>query len=190
LTGAIWHLTRRAIDTRPDELLLHAAAVVLDGRTVIISGRSGAGKSTTAGALIQRGGKYLSDEVVVVDRVGQIVEWLPRPLGLDVSSVEMLGGSTEQRAGPVERRVPPAECWTGAPPTRSTIVFLDEVGGPLVVRQPTRSDAVARLIGEAFLPGARRQWGLERVEALTRSAVVVRLRGGTPPERVAAIRAA
>lgn len=41
---------------------LHAGAALLDGRTIGIAGHSGAGKSTTVHALVQRGARLLSDD--------------------------------------------------------------------------------------------------------------------------------
>lgn len=46
---------------------LHAGAVLLDGRTIGIAGHSGAGKSTTVHALVQRGARLLSDDQLLVD---------------------------------------------------------------------------------------------------------------------------
>lgn len=46
---------------------LHAGAVELDGRTIGIAGHSGAGKSTTVHALVQRGARLLSDDQLLVD---------------------------------------------------------------------------------------------------------------------------
>mgnify|MGYP001814614173 CR=1 FL=1 len=188
LTGAIWQMTQKAIESRPDSLLLHAAAVVLDDRLVIVSGRSGAGKSTTAAALLDAGARYLTDEVLVVDSKGRVVEWLPRPLGLDVTSIELLGGTSNRRAGPVERPVRPGDCWSGPLPDPCTIVLLDEIGGPLEVTRPDRSAVVARLIGETFPEADTAQWGLDRIEMLTRDRRAVQIKGGTPTERIRAIR--
>jgi HPr Serine kinase C-terminal domain len=46
---------------------LHAATVSIAGRVVAIVGSSGAGKSTTALALVQRGGTLIADDVAVFD---------------------------------------------------------------------------------------------------------------------------
>ncbi len=46
---------------------LHAGAVALGGRTIGIAGHSGAGKSTTVHALVQRGARLLSDDQLLVD---------------------------------------------------------------------------------------------------------------------------
>jgi hypothetical protein len=47
--------------------LLHGAAVRVDSNAVAIVGTSGAGKSTTAAALVEAGASLLSDEVVALD---------------------------------------------------------------------------------------------------------------------------
>jgi serine kinase of HPr protein (carbohydrate metabolism regulator) len=48
---------------------LHASCVALDGRAVLISGRSGSGKSDLALRLIDRGGTLVSDDYTIVQRV-------------------------------------------------------------------------------------------------------------------------
>lgn len=54
---------------------LHASAVELDGRAVIVAGESGRGKSTLAAALCMVGGTLLADDLTVVgvDRVHGVV---------------------------------------------------------------------------------------------------------------------
>ncbi|RRI01143.1 serine kinase [Mesorhizobium tamadayense] len=48
-------------------LILHASAVAVGGRSVIFMGDKGAGKSTTAGAMIRAGHLLLTDDVVALD---------------------------------------------------------------------------------------------------------------------------
>jgi serine kinase of HPr protein (carbohydrate metabolism regulator) len=49
---------------------LHASCVVKDGRAILISGRSGSGKSDLALRLIDRGAVLVSDDYTIVRRVG------------------------------------------------------------------------------------------------------------------------
>lgn len=49
-------------------MLLHASAVIHHGRAFLFCGASGAGKSTIAGALVQRGASFLADDVCSVDQ--------------------------------------------------------------------------------------------------------------------------
>lgn len=48
-------------------LVLHASAVAVGGQSVIFMGDKGAGKSTTAGAMIRAGHLLLTDDVVALD---------------------------------------------------------------------------------------------------------------------------
>ncbi|RAZ91267.1 serine kinase [Mesorhizobium hawassense] len=48
-------------------LVLHASAVAVDGKSVVFMGDKGAGKSTTAGAMIRAGHRLLTDDVVAMD---------------------------------------------------------------------------------------------------------------------------
>lgn len=48
-------------------LCLHASSVVTDGRAHLVVGASGAGKSTTAAALVERGATLLADDITAID---------------------------------------------------------------------------------------------------------------------------
>lgn len=52
---------------RPDRLLVHAGAVGAGGSVVLLAGRAGSGKSTTAVASLLAGHDYLGDDYVLVD---------------------------------------------------------------------------------------------------------------------------
>ncbi len=47
-------------------LTLHAGAVAIDGEAIVIAGASGAGKSTTTAAFLERGASLLTDDVAVI----------------------------------------------------------------------------------------------------------------------------
>jgi hypothetical protein len=49
---------------------LHASAVEVDGSAIGLCGPGGAGKSTTAAAFAERGFRVLSDDVLILDRLG------------------------------------------------------------------------------------------------------------------------
>ena len=49
---------------------LHASCVVREGRAILISGRSGSGKSDLALRLIDRGASLVSDDYTIVRRIG------------------------------------------------------------------------------------------------------------------------
>ena len=58
-------------------LCLHATAMDVNGRTIAIAGDSGAGKSTTAMALRQRGHSVLVDDVTLLDQSGDKPVFIP-----------------------------------------------------------------------------------------------------------------
>ena len=64
LAGAVTAL----IHTLRGRAVLHASAVNLDGVTVAVTGRSGAGKSTVAAMLCSAGARLVADDVLVLDR--------------------------------------------------------------------------------------------------------------------------
>ena len=51
--------------------ILHASCVAIEGRAVLIEGRSGAGKSDLALRLIDRGAALVSDDYTVLRRIGK-----------------------------------------------------------------------------------------------------------------------
>ncbi len=55
---------------RRGRLVLHGSAVEVAGRAVVLLGQKGAGKSTTAAALLARGHRLLTDDLVVIDLDG------------------------------------------------------------------------------------------------------------------------
>ena len=70
----LWHVNQQMVDRdQGKHLLLHAAAAERDGLLVVLAGSSGSGKSTTVAALVQHGFRYVTDEVVVLDR--ESLEW-------------------------------------------------------------------------------------------------------------------
>ncbi len=79
---ALLNLLRAALAWRlPSRggLLLHAAAVVLDGRAFVLAGSEGSGKSTFAGLAESRGARVLSDDLVLLDASGDAVAALGAP---------------------------------------------------------------------------------------------------------------
>lgn len=77
--------------------LLHASAIVIDGRAIAIAGPAGAGKSTTAAAFAQRGHPVLTDDIVALEFSGEdcLVQADCSLLRLWPESSELLGGSAE-----------------------------------------------------------------------------------------------
>jgi hypothetical protein len=90
----------------PGLVFVHAGSVAVDGRAIVLPGRSFAGKTSLVAALLGKGADYLSDEYAVLDANGGVHPYARRlsirePAGRrEVAAVE-LGGATADGPLPV-----------------------------------------------------------------------------------------
>jgi len=77
--------------------MFHAAALSRDGATVLVPGKSGAGKTTLAAWLLHRGFAYLTDELVLLEPGTNRVRGFTRPLNLKKGSFAVLEQHTDVR---------------------------------------------------------------------------------------------
>lgn len=83
------------IEQRHGHLVLHAgAASRQDGRSVVVHGASGVGKTTLTAALVQSGLAYLTDETVCVDPRTLEIEPFPKPLTVKPGAQSLLAHLT------------------------------------------------------------------------------------------------
>ncbi|MCH7872986.1 MAG: hypothetical protein IID33_14925 [Planctomycetes bacterium] len=75
-----WAINSRVILTRTDFLQLRAAGMVRDGVGVILAGGSGSGKSTLAAALLVRGWRYGSDDLILIDPATGFMHPFPKAI--------------------------------------------------------------------------------------------------------------
>jgi hypothetical protein len=79
-------------------IAMHGSAVVIDGQGVILTGFTGAGKSTLAGSLRKQGFALVSDDVSAISRDAEGTFWVqpgyPQQK-LDQSSAAMIGINTD-----------------------------------------------------------------------------------------------
>lgn len=98
--------------TEPSSETLHASCVAIEGRAVLITGRSGAGKSDLALRLIDRGALLVSDDYTLIQR---------RAGCLSASAPERIAGRIEVRglgilSHPFIANVPVAGLVSGSDP--------------------------------------------------------------------------
>jgi len=103
---------------------IHVSSVAIDGRAVLIGGRSGAGKSDLALRLIDRGAVLISDDYTFVRRVsGQAMASAPERI---IGKIEVRGVGIEEMVN--AQNVPVA-------------LYVDLSGEP--VRLPEGKDRIA-----------------------------------------------
>jgi hypothetical protein len=61
------------------QVFVHAGVVAVNGRAILVPGRSGTGKTTLVRALVEAGATYYSDEYAVLDREGRVHPYPRRP---------------------------------------------------------------------------------------------------------------
>jgi hypothetical protein len=94
-TAALFGTVGAFVLAQQGRFALHASVVEIDGRTVAIAGRRGAGKSTTALALLRAGHRLVTDDVVPLDFDGSAAVHRPagRPINIDPATAGRLGVS-------------------------------------------------------------------------------------------------
>lgn len=154
LAWLFWHFTQQAIATVPDRLLLHAALLELDGRGLVLCGRMNSGKSTLAGALVERGWRYHSDEVVVLEEQGgsPVVSGFPRPLVVEGGSQRLLSGlrpppSWRARFRRKHWHLPLAPPELAAVPLAALVIPIVDAGKPARL-EPAQAATLCRLLWE------------------------------------------
>lgn len=81
-----WAVNRRAVAGTCGHLILHAGAVEIGGRAVLVVGGMEVGKSTLVTGLVRGGAAYLTDEATAVDTTAGVVTPYPKAITLDHGS--------------------------------------------------------------------------------------------------------
>lgn len=117
---AVITATLEFIEAHRGSLLLHAGGVATaDGRTIVVHGASGAGKTTLCAALVAQGLAYLTDETLTLDPQSLRIEPFPKPLTIKPGSQHVLSAL---RPAP-DQIDPESGNWQ---------VSADRVGGPTI----------------------------------------------------------
>ena len=170
--------------------VLHAAAVVLAGRAVAVTGTSGAGKSSVAAALALRGAELLTDDVLAVERSdgGLVAHPGPPLLALRAAEVTTLGDDRLESVGAVAGEGGGKSYVTvaavPAPVELGRLAVLRRTADPGgVVVEPLGRPPARVLLSALFLPElatpARLRGQLEVLDALGSAVEVVEVRSGS-----------
>lgn len=138
---------RLLIATRaPDHVFVHAGCVAVDGRALVLPGRSFSGKSTLVAALLREGADYLSDEFAVLCPDGTVLAY-PRPISLRATRSQPASEVDADRLGAT---VEPGPCPVAAV---ATITYLPT--GTLQTEEVPAGAAALRLL-EHTVPARER----------------------------------
>jgi hypothetical protein len=162
-------------------VVLHASAVVVGGQAVAFVGHKGFGKSTTAGALLARGHRLLTDDLLAVDVSGPVARVHPgfpmlklwpdavAHLGGDPGVLPVLHQSVAKRSQVLNPQNDPHRAYPLA-----RIVVLDR-GETLDLRPISTRDAFVEAIRFSYaVEPIREEAGAARVPHVRRYSELVR----------------
>jgi HprK-related kinase A len=141
-------------------LVIHAAVVERNGKAFIFPGAPGSGKSTLCAALVSRGWRLLSDEMVLVSVDSGLITPIPRPVSLKNQSIDIIKAfATEATFGDIVEETSKGTVGHLRPPEASVIAADCKVA-PSVIVFPTYESGVQPVLeklpkGYAFLEVAK-----------------------------------
>ena len=146
-----WELNRVVLERR--RCTIHAAAVALDGRCIVLCGSTMSGKTTLAGWMAAHGAGYVADEIVALTPDGLALDY-HRPLGVrhggPLDPLFTHPDDLDRRFDSYEMLVPVSALQGGAiaatPLPVAAVVFPQyEVGAPTALTTVPKSEALTRL---------------------------------------------
>jgi hypothetical protein len=187
-------VTRRAITAADADLVLHAGAVRIDQRAVLLSSPAHGGMSTLVAALVAEGCGYLADGAVAVRLHDGRVRPFPQPLALDDRALDMLPEVPALRLGRTETadgaRLVALRSGASCDSTLQVamVAFLEPETSGLTVVQPVSSgDAVVRLGERCFNFPRHGAAAIETLTRLVRDANRIAVVGGDPRSSACAL---
>jgi hypothetical protein len=170
-------VVRALIVEMTSAVVLHAGAVSLNGRALLLAGPTGSGKTSLAAWFVANGFHYLSDEVVAVVEGGTDVVGFPRAMvvkGEAAGKVEALtafgAANTIRTAASAMIRPTPERIAGCSPQSCGLIIFPKfEAGAPLRIAAVSAAQAGLRLMGCNLNARNLRGEGFGEIGALARA---------------------
>ena len=184
-------LNLAAISNTRESILLHAGAVELKGRVVVIAGVSGQGKSTLTAALVRSGFSYVTDELVIIDPSTRFVRPYLKPLDLGAESLKMLDLDPDDEFAIDKKHVVPSEVGAVSTGGRvALIVILDPDAGEMdEIESLGPVDALTTMLPNVFAETHDSPDSLDQLADLCASVPVIRMARRPIAENVETIRA-
>ncbi len=194
---AIGEVNTLAVASAADDLVLHAGAVSIDGRGVVLPGGSNHGKSTLTTALVADGFSYLTDEAAAIDDDLYIRPFAKSialdpgsfPLFPDLAPPDTLRGVARAMACR-EWHIDPSRIGraSGPAPVVAAICPQWRAGAATRISPVEPLEALHLLLGDTFDFAAGGQPVFARLARLVESVPVVKLSYGDTDAAIDAVR--
>lgn len=148
-----------AVAGASDHLVMHAGAVVRDGRAAVLPGSSNRGKSTLTTALVRSGMGYLTDEAAAIDAAGSCRPFA-KAIALDPGSFSLFpdlepapgGTDLDVQIRRREWHIAPERIGrvADAAPVRAIVCPHWRAGATTRVAQLSPTEAMHSLLGDTF----------------------------------------
>lgn len=189
----LWDLQWFASQNVRAFLALHAGAVTTREGAILLPASRDTGKSTLVASLLQRGFRYLSDEIGPIDPVTGRAYPFPKHLHLDQNALNSFPGLEERLAdrnghsrGRLDRTVRPQDldAEIGEPsPVRAVVFMTSERDGSPRLTPMTKAEAIERMAENCFNLHRYAERGVILFSRIAASAPAFTLEGGSAQER-------
>lgn len=195
MPGLEREINRHLVGALGDRLLLHGAAVSCAANAIILPATTGGGKTTFAAGLVQRGCRYLTDEIVIIQPTTNKVVPFPKAMSLKEGSFALFESLGPDPTGPEYDRVwylDPERLRPGSVVKRPTpigwVVFLRyEAGATTRVDALTVGETVLGLFENTVNIKRHKEAGLDLLIAIAKKARGYRLAFGNLKEACEAV---
>ena len=154
------YITDQILKSSPPNVVFHAACLISDGKSMLISGRPGAGKTTLTLRLTEGGFKYGGDDIVLIapDGTATAIPFAPAVKSGAWEIVKQfrpdLDDATVHRRPDAKRvrYLRPAHVAPYAPHPIGWILFIRRASGPATLQPLEPVETMRRLMGGSYTP--------------------------------------
>jgi hypothetical protein len=178
------HLRLSVAERTPDLTFIHAGAVAVDGRAIVLPGQSFAGKTTLTAALLRQGASYLSDECAVLDADGRVHPYARR---LSLRPSDARRGTPPDPTVAIPAHEFGAPTADGAVPIGVIATLVYRAGAPWEPQESTQAEGALALLANAVRARAEPAHTLSLITAAVAGARALKGERGEADEAATAL---
>ena len=154
------YITEQIINSTPTNVVFHAACLVRDGKSLLISGPPGAGKTTLALRMVQGEFEYSGDDIVLIAPDGSATG-VPFAPAIKSGSWEIVSRFRAELRDAITHRRSDARRIRYLSPTHTAapgyypvgwIIFIKRAPGPATLKPLGPVESMRRMIGASYSP--------------------------------------